>query len=54
MQLDPIAVEAGVRLLALATVGSTNKEARLRAQQGESGPLWVSLHVTPDVIGVEM
>jgi BirA family transcriptional regulator, biotin operon repressor / biotin---[acetyl-CoA-carboxylase] ligase len=42
MQLDPIAVAAGVRLLALDTVGSTNKEARLRAQQGEGGPLWIT------------
>ena len=42
MQLDPIAVEAGVRLLALASVGSTNQEARLRARQGEAGPLWIT------------
>lgn len=42
MQLDPIAVEAGVRLEALATVGSTNKEARIRAQQGERAPLWIT------------
>jgi BirA family transcriptional regulator, biotin operon repressor / biotin---[acetyl-CoA-carboxylase] ligase len=42
MQLDPIAVAAGVRLDAVATVGSTNKEARLRAQAGESGPLWIT------------
>src|ERR1700740_175170 len=42
MQLDPIAVEAGGRLLALPTIGSTNKEARLRAEQGESGPLWIT------------
>ncbi len=42
MQLDPIAVAAGVRLEALATVGSTNKEARLRAQRGDSGPLWIT------------
>lgn len=42
MQLDPIAVEAGVRLLALATIGSTNKEARMRAQHGDSGPLWIT------------
>ncbi len=42
MQLDPIAVAAGVRLEALATVGSTNKEARLRAQRGEAAPLWIT------------
>lgn len=42
MQLDPIAVEAGVRLEALATVGSTNKEARIRAQRGECAPLWIT------------
>lgn len=42
MQLDPIAVEAGVRLEALASVGSTNKEARLRAQRGEAAPLWIT------------
>jgi BirA family transcriptional regulator, biotin operon repressor / biotin---[acetyl-CoA-carboxylase] ligase len=41
MQLDPIAVAAGVGLVALDTVGSTNTEARLRAQQGERGPLWI-------------
>jgi BirA family biotin operon repressor/biotin-[acetyl-CoA-carboxylase] ligase len=42
MQLDPIAVEAGVRLEALAAIGSTNAEARVRAQQGERGPLWIT------------
>jgi BirA family transcriptional regulator, biotin operon repressor / biotin---[acetyl-CoA-carboxylase] ligase len=42
MQLDPIALEAGVRLEALGTVGSTNKEARIRARQGERGPLWIT------------
>lgn len=42
MQLDPIAVEAGVRLVALGTIGSTNKEARIRAQGGETGPLWIT------------
>jgi BirA family biotin operon repressor/biotin-[acetyl-CoA-carboxylase] ligase len=42
MQLDPIAVEAGVRLEALATAGSTNKEARIRAQRGERAPLWIT------------
>ena len=42
MQLDPIAVNAGLRLESLGTTGSTNAEARLRAQQGESGPLWIT------------
>src|ERR1700751_2582714 len=42
MQLDPIAVNAGVRLESLGTTGSTNAEARLRAQQGEGGPLWIT------------
>jgi BirA family transcriptional regulator, biotin operon repressor / biotin---[acetyl-CoA-carboxylase] ligase len=42
MQLDPIAVAAGVGLVTLDTVGSTNTEARLRAQRGERGPLWIA------------
>jgi BirA family biotin operon repressor/biotin-[acetyl-CoA-carboxylase] ligase len=42
MQLDPLAVDAGVRVAALATVGSTNSEARSRAQRGERGPLWIT------------
>lgn len=42
MQLDPIAVNAGWRLESLGTTGSTNAEARLRAQQGERGPLWIT------------
>lgn len=42
MQLDPIAVDAGVRLESLGTTGSTNAEARLRAQHGDSGPLWIT------------
>lgn len=42
MELDPIAVAAGVRHLALATVGSTNAEARLLAKRGERGPLWIT------------
>jgi BirA family biotin operon repressor/biotin-[acetyl-CoA-carboxylase] ligase len=42
MQLDPIAAAAGVRLEALATAGSTNSEARLRAERGERGPLWIT------------
>jgi BirA family biotin operon repressor/biotin-[acetyl-CoA-carboxylase] ligase len=42
MQLDPSAIAAGVRLAALATIESTNKEALNRARQGERGPLWVT------------
>ncbi|MFY9696002.1 MAG: biotin--[acetyl-CoA-carboxylase] ligase [Xanthobacteraceae bacterium] len=42
MQLDPIAVAAGVRLETLATVASTNKEARIRAGRGEGAPLWIT------------
>ncbi len=42
MQLDPSAVDAGVRLVALGTIDSTNKEARRRAGRGERGPLWVT------------
>jgi len=42
MQLDPIAIAAGVRLVALGAVGSTNSEARIRAQGGERGPLWIT------------
>ena len=42
MQLDAGAIAQGVRLVALASVGSTNKEARIRAQRGERAPLWVT------------
>jgi len=42
MELDPSAVGAGVRLIALDTVGSTNSEARACARRGESGPLWIT------------
>jgi BirA family biotin operon repressor/biotin-[acetyl-CoA-carboxylase] ligase len=42
MQLDPTAIEAGVRLETLAAIGSTNAEARLRALRGERGPLWIT------------
>jgi BirA family biotin operon repressor/biotin-[acetyl-CoA-carboxylase] ligase len=42
MQLDPTAVEAGVSLEALATIGSTNEEAAARSRKGERGPLWVT------------
>lgn len=42
MQLDPAAAAAGVRLAALATVDSTNREARTRSRSGETGPLWIT------------
>jgi BirA family biotin operon repressor/biotin-[acetyl-CoA-carboxylase] ligase len=42
MELDPRAVSAGVRLAALETIGSTNSEARSRAQGGDKGPLWIT------------
>jgi BirA family transcriptional regulator, biotin operon repressor / biotin---[acetyl-CoA-carboxylase] ligase len=42
MQLDPAAVAAGVRLAALATVDSTNREARACSRSGEAGPLWIT------------
>jgi BirA family transcriptional regulator, biotin operon repressor / biotin---[acetyl-CoA-carboxylase] ligase len=42
MQLDPSAVAAGVRLIALGAVGSTNTEARLHIRNGECGPLWIT------------
>jgi BirA family transcriptional regulator, biotin operon repressor / biotin---[acetyl-CoA-carboxylase] ligase len=42
MQLDPIAVEAGMRLEALGATDSTNAEARQRARHGETGPLWIT------------
>jgi BirA family transcriptional regulator, biotin operon repressor / biotin---[acetyl-CoA-carboxylase] ligase len=42
MQLDPIAVEAGMRLEALTATDSTNAEARHRARHGETGPLWIT------------
>jgi BirA family transcriptional regulator, biotin operon repressor / biotin---[acetyl-CoA-carboxylase] ligase len=42
MQLDPIALDAGMRLVALDSIGSTNKEALKRAQYGETGPLWIT------------
>jgi BirA family biotin operon repressor/biotin-[acetyl-CoA-carboxylase] ligase len=42
MQLDPTAIEAEVRLKTLAAIGSTNAQARLWAQRGERGPLWVT------------
>ena len=42
MQLDPIAIEAGVGLVALGMIGSTNAEAGSRARGGERGPLWIT------------
>jgi len=42
MQLDRTAVDFGVRLESLGTTGSTNAEARSRAQQGDRGPLWIT------------
>jgi BirA family biotin operon repressor/biotin-[acetyl-CoA-carboxylase] ligase len=42
MELDPIAVQAGVRLTSLGTTASTNAEARLCAQRGDNGPLWIT------------
>ena len=42
MQLDPIAIEAGMRLESLAATDSTNAEARQRARHGETGPLWIT------------
>jgi BirA family transcriptional regulator, biotin operon repressor / biotin---[acetyl-CoA-carboxylase] ligase len=42
MQLDPIAVEAGVRLESLARVGSTNQVASERGRHGARGPLWIT------------
>lgn len=42
MRLDPAAAAAGVRLEALATVDSTNREARMRGRSGERGPLWIT------------
>ncbi len=41
MDVDPVATAAGVRLVTLATIGSTNVEALARAREGERGPLWV-------------
>ncbi len=42
MQLDAASAAAGVRLAALATVDSTNREARTRSRSGEAGPLWIT------------
>jgi BirA family transcriptional regulator, biotin operon repressor / biotin---[acetyl-CoA-carboxylase] ligase len=42
MQLDALAIDADVRLVAHDTIGSTNSEAKTMAQRGERGPLWVT------------
>jgi BirA family transcriptional regulator, biotin operon repressor / biotin---[acetyl-CoA-carboxylase] ligase len=42
MQLDPTAKAAGVRHIALESVGSTNAEALERARWRERGPLWIT------------
>lgn len=42
MQLDPSAIEAGARLVALGTIGSTNEEAGARARNSQRGPLWIT------------
>src|SRR5262245_39728035 len=44
MQLDPVAIRAGVRLESHATLGSTNAEAVARARAGTPGPLWITAH----------
>lgn len=40
--LDPAAAAAGVRLIALEVIGSTNADALDRARAGERGPLWIT------------
>src|SRR5262245_61818354 len=42
MHLDPQAVAAGWRLIALDRTGSTNQEALRLARSGEAGPLWIT------------
>lgn len=42
MQLDPVAIEQGVGLVALGMIGSTNEEAGSRVRAGERGPLWIT------------
>jgi BirA family biotin operon repressor/biotin-[acetyl-CoA-carboxylase] ligase len=42
MELGPELAAAGVRLLALDTVGSTNLEALAQARAGARGPLWIT------------
>ncbi len=41
MRLDPTALEAGIRLVVLDTIGSTNSEALRLARGGERGPIWI-------------
>jgi len=42
MQLDPVALRAGVRLEPHDAVGSTNAEALTCARNGTLGPLWIT------------
>src|SRR3954466_4517617 len=42
MQLDPRASAAGVRLVALDLLPSTNTQALTLAREGERGPLWIT------------
>lgn len=42
MRLDPSAAAAGIGLVALDTVDSTNAQALRYASEGERGPLWVA------------
>src|ERR1700712_3772231 len=42
MRLHPDAAAAGVRLIALDEIGSTNTEAMTLARGGETGPLWIT------------
>jgi BirA family biotin operon repressor/biotin-[acetyl-CoA-carboxylase] ligase len=42
MQLDPTALAAGTRLVALDSIDSTNAEALRMARLGERGPLWIT------------
>src|ERR1700674_625662 len=42
MQLDPVALVGGVRLIACGEVASTNTQALDFARRGERGPLWVT------------
>jgi BirA family biotin operon repressor/biotin-[acetyl-CoA-carboxylase] ligase len=44
MRLDPTVAAAGVRLIALETIGSTNTEACALARAGERGPLWITAY----------
>jgi BirA family biotin operon repressor/biotin-[acetyl-CoA-carboxylase] ligase len=42
MEIAPSAAAAGVRLVSLDAVGSTNVEAMALARAGEHGPIWVT------------